>query len=251
MLRRGADLPDEFNASPLAPLEDHRRLRRRCTRNAVLARLAANPAVRITSIVPRRSSTTARRSPSALAVVDPLASPAPASASRSSTRASPLARRPVERLERVVSVRQPARRRVRRLRQRRPTPYDDNGHGTHVAGIIAGNGYDSDGQKAGVAPDAQLVSLKVLDANGNGTISNVIAALDWVLANRTTYNIRVVNLSVGAAVTIVLDRPADARGETRRRCRHRRRRRPPATSATTRPGRRSTAASSRPATRRG
>jgi serine protease AprX len=79
-------------------------------------------------------------------------------------------------------------------------PYDDNGHGTHVAGIIAGNGYDSTGNKAGVAPDADLVSLKVLDANGAGNISNVIAALDWVLANHVTYNIRVVNLSVGAAV---------------------------------------------------
>jgi len=44
------------------------------------------------------------------------------------------------------------------------------------------------------------VSLKVLDANGNGTISNIIAALDWVLANHTTYNIRVVNMSVGAAI---------------------------------------------------
>jgi serine protease AprX len=80
------------------------------------------------------------------------------------------------------------------------TPYDDNGHGTHVAGLIAGNGYDSNGQKGGVAPDANLVSLKVLAADGTGTISNVIAALEWVLANHTTYNIRVVNLSVGAAV---------------------------------------------------
>ena len=79
-------------------------------------------------------------------------------------------------------------------------PYDDNGHGTHVAGIIAGNGYDSNGQKAGAAPDASLISLKVLDANGNGNISSVIAALDWVLANHAAYNIRVVNLSVGAAI---------------------------------------------------
>src|SRR6185503_21009523 len=44
-------------------------------------------------------------------------------------------------------------------------PYDDNGHGTHVAGIIAGNGYDSNGEKAGTAPGASIVSLKVLDAN--------------------------------------------------------------------------------------
>jgi len=79
-------------------------------------------------------------------------------------------------------------------------PYDDNGHGTHVAGIIAGNGYDSNGQKAGVAPDASIVSLKVLDAHGNGTIGDIIAALDWVVANRVAYNIRVVNLSVGASI---------------------------------------------------
>jgi serine protease AprX len=81
------------------------------------------------------------------------------------------------------------------------TPYDDNGHGTHVAGTILGNGYDSRGQKAGMAPDASLVALKVLDAKGGGTIANIIAALDWVLQNHTAYNIRVVNMSVGAPVT--------------------------------------------------
>src|SRR5262249_29413691 len=80
------------------------------------------------------------------------------------------------------------------------TPYDDDGHGTHVAGIIAGNGLDSNGKQAGVAPDASLVVLKALDANGDGTISNVIQALDWVLANHEQYNIRVVNLSVSAAI---------------------------------------------------
>ncbi len=79
-------------------------------------------------------------------------------------------------------------------------PYDDDGHGTHVAGIIAGNGYDSNGEKAGAAPDASLIVLKVLDGQGNGTVSNIIAALDWVLANHTAYNIRVVNMSVGAAI---------------------------------------------------
>ena len=79
--------------------------------------------------------------------------------------------------------------------------YDDNGHGTHVAGIIAGNGRDSLGARAGIAPSAHLVSLKVLDASGRGVISNVIAALDWVVANKAAYNVRVVNLSVGAAVT--------------------------------------------------
>ena len=83
----------------------------------------------------------------------------------------------------------------------RTSPYDDNGHGTHVAGIIAGNGYDSLGVRAGIAPDAHLLSLKVLDQNGRGVISNVIAALDWSVANKSAYNIRVINLSVGAAVT--------------------------------------------------
>ena len=83
----------------------------------------------------------------------------------------------------------------------RTSPYDDNGHGTHVAGIIAGNGYDSLGVRAGIAPDAHLLSLKVLDQNGRGVISNVIAALDWAVSNKSAFNIRVVNLSVGAAVT--------------------------------------------------
>src|SRR5258705_2384418 len=79
--------------------------------------------------------------------------------------------------------------------------YHDNGHRSHVAGIIAGNGLDTLGARAGMAPGANLVSLKVLDDHAAGYISNVIAALDWVVANRTTYNIRVVNLSVCAAVT--------------------------------------------------
>jgi serine protease AprX len=83
----------------------------------------------------------------------------------------------------------------------RLTPYDDNGHGSHVAGIIAGNGYDTKGARAGIAPAADLVSLKVLDDHGGGYISNVIAALDWVVTNHAAYNIRVINLSVGAAVT--------------------------------------------------
>lgn len=79
-------------------------------------------------------------------------------------------------------------------------PYDDNGHGSHVAGTILGNGYDSKGEKAGITPQASLVSLKVLDADGRGTIANIIAALNWIAANHTAYNIRVVNMSVGAGV---------------------------------------------------
>ena len=80
------------------------------------------------------------------------------------------------------------------------TTYDDYGHGTHVAGIVAGNGYDSDGARAGIAPAAQLMVLKVLDAAGNGRISDVIAALDRVIERKDALNIRVVNLSVAAGV---------------------------------------------------
>jgi serine protease AprX len=78
--------------------------------------------------------------------------------------------------------------------------YDDWGHGTHVAGIIAGNGYDSTGARLSVAPKASIIALKALDHEGKGQISDIIAALDWVIANKTQYNIRVVNMSLGAGV---------------------------------------------------
>jgi serine protease AprX len=80
-------------------------------------------------------------------------------------------------------------------------PYDDHGHGSHVAGIILGNGYDSRGRQSGMAPDADLVALKVLDHDGKGSISNILAALDWVARNAAQYHIKVVNLSAGAGVT--------------------------------------------------
>jgi serine protease AprX len=79
-------------------------------------------------------------------------------------------------------------------------PVDDYGHGTHVAGIIAGSGYDSDGARTGIAPKARLIGLKVLDANGSGYVSTVIAAIDYAIAMKDALNIRVINLSVGAGV---------------------------------------------------
>jgi serine protease AprX len=82
----------------------------------------------------------------------------------------------------------------------RKNPYDDHGHGTHVAGIIAGNGFDSAGARSGIAPAASLVVMKVLDRTGRGRVSDVIAALDHAVALRSTYNIRVVNLCLAAAV---------------------------------------------------
>jgi subtilisin family serine protease len=81
-----------------------------------------------------------------------------------------------------------------------PSPYDDYGHGTHVAGIIAGSGYDSGGRRRGIAPGATLLVEKVLDAAGQGYISNVIAAIDYAIANRQALNLRVINLSVAAGV---------------------------------------------------
>jgi serine protease AprX len=80
------------------------------------------------------------------------------------------------------------------------TAYDDYGHGTHVAGIVAGNGFDSSGARSGIAPGTHLVVLKALDANGNGHISDVIAALEYAIANKDAFNIRVINLSVATGV---------------------------------------------------
>ena len=77
-------------------------------------------------------------------------------------------------------------------------PYDDNGHGTHVAGIIAGNGYGSRGKYSGIAPEANIIAIKTLDKEGSGDTSDVIAAIQWVLDNRNRYNIKVLNLSLGS-----------------------------------------------------
>ncbi len=70
---------------------------------------------------------------------------------------------------------------------------DPGGHGTFIAGIIAANG-----DLKGVAPDADLVSLRVLDANGNGTLRGVIGAFNWLLRHHAQYDIKVLNLSWGA-----------------------------------------------------
>lgn len=78
--------------------------------------------------------------------------------------------------------------------------HDGYGHGTHVAGIIAGSGRDSNGARRGIAPGAHLVVLRALDRYGEGYISNAIAALDYAVAHRADFNIRVINLSVAAGV---------------------------------------------------
>ena len=88
------------------------------------------------------------------------------------------------------------------------TPTDLYGHGTHVAGIAAGadnitslSGKSLNHWFWGFAPDASIINLKVLDQTGAGTDSNVIAAINKAIALKNTYNIRVMNLSLGRAVT--------------------------------------------------
>lgn len=77
-------------------------------------------------------------------------------------------------------------------------PYDDNGHGTHIAGDAAGSGFLSQGLYRGSAPDADLIGIKVLDKHGRGTQSKILAGLEWAIENKARYNIRVVNLSLGS-----------------------------------------------------
>ncbi|HEX8557433.1 MAG TPA: S8 family serine peptidase [Pyrinomonadaceae bacterium] len=79
------------------------------------------------------------------------------------------------------------------------TTADPYGHGTHVASIAAGNGQVSNGAYRGVAPGAKLVNLRVLNSQGKGTVSALLAALDWIKSNKDAYNIRVVNMSLGTA----------------------------------------------------
>ncbi|MCM1187805.1 MAG: S8 family peptidase [bacterium] len=79
----------------------------------------------------------------------------------------------------------------------RKTMYDDDGHGTHVCGILCGSGEASYGRYRGMAPGARLVVGKVLDKNGGGSAENMLAGLDWILEIRERYGVRILNISVG------------------------------------------------------
>ena len=79
----------------------------------------------------------------------------------------------------------------------RAQPYDDDGHGTHVAGIAAGNGFSNERYK-GIAPEANIIGVKVLDEEGSGTSSDIIAGIQWIIDNKDRYNIKVVNMSFGS-----------------------------------------------------
>lgn len=75
--------------------------------------------------------------------------------------------------------------------------YDDNGHGTHVCGIICGEGRVSGGRFKGMAPYSRLVVGKVLDEVGDGNAECMLKGLDWIIDIRKDYNIRILNISVG------------------------------------------------------
>lgn len=77
------------------------------------------------------------------------------------------------------------------------SPYDDHGHGTETTGIIGGNGGISETAK-GMAPEAWLVGVKILDQDGNGRLSNIIAGVEWCIRNLPLFNIRILYLSIPA-----------------------------------------------------
>lgn len=78
----------------------------------------------------------------------------------------------------------------------KPSVYDDNGHGTHIAGILCG-GLDKNNLIMGMAPNAELLVFKILDKKGNGNTETAIRALDWIQRNHRKYNIRILNFSMG------------------------------------------------------
>lgn len=76
-------------------------------------------------------------------------------------------------------------------------PYDDNGHGTHVAGIVAASGMCSNGFYRGIAPKSKIIVVKALNAKGKGKANDVIKGIEWIKKHRKKYNIRIVNISIG------------------------------------------------------
>ena len=79
-------------------------------------------------------------------------------------------------------------------------PRDPNGHGTHIAGIIANTDIGEDGEWNGVAPGVNLVGVRVLNEEGFGTYERVIQGIQWVIEHKDTYNIKVMNLSLVSPV---------------------------------------------------
>jgi serine protease AprX len=79
------------------------------------------------------------------------------------------------------------------------SPRDPNGHGTHVAGIVGNSEYErQDGEFRGIAPKVNMVAVRVLDETGVGSYGDVLAGLEWVVQNKDTYDIDVLNISMYA-----------------------------------------------------
>ena len=79
-----------------------------------------------------------------------------------------------------------------------PNADDYSGHGTHVASVAVGNNHIGPGAYTGIAPDAKIINVKVLDRDGVGYSSDIIDGINWCISNRSRYNIRILNLSLGA-----------------------------------------------------
>ncbi|MBE5881759.1 MAG: hypothetical protein E7289_05595 [Lachnospiraceae bacterium] len=82
--------------------------------------------------------------------------------------------------------------------KRSSQPKDETGHGTHVCGIIAGNGISSQGRYRGIAPRAHLCVGKVLNNKGEGDVARLIEGLEWLLSAANKYNIKIINVSVSS-----------------------------------------------------
>ncbi|MGQ0537088.1 MAG: S8 family peptidase [Methanobacteriota archaeon] len=80
-------------------------------------------------------------------------------------------------------------------------PEYTGGHGTHVAGIVAGTGTQSRGRYMGIAPGASIVNVKVFDRTTDGSASRVLSGIDWVLDRKDEYGIRVMQMSLGGEPT--------------------------------------------------
>lgn len=79
--------------------------------------------------------------------------------------------------------------------------YDDNGHGTHVSGIIGGSGRMSQGAYSGIAPACHFIGIKVLDRKGNGNTASVVEGIKWLVEHQEEYRIRIINISVGMVLS--------------------------------------------------
>lgn len=80
--------------------------------------------------------------------------------------------------------------------------YDDDSHGSHVTGILGGNGSISNERYRGIAPQCNLVIGKILNNNGDGTTEHMVRGVEWILKNQKKWNIRILNISVGMGLAL-------------------------------------------------